>query len=466
MSVNAGDILRGELVMEEDDNKNKIELKVFGKRWMILAIAVIYQLVSCINIVCFGHINNVLVKLLRVKPYEVDWIFLAADSTYIGLSVPVAAVATKLGFRKLTLLMVLCMVVGCMLLFLGVMVQQHGYPVVVLGELFLGMSFVFNFSIIPLLPAVWFPANEVAVAIALQMVARGVGIGVGSVITPHIVAVDQSIPTIRMHLMIMFGIVSFISILLFVASYFMVDDCPPSPPTISRSKTYLDDKTESMWTVLKSFKGFFMNGSFLVVLFVYSVIFPINNVYTVLLASILHKRFPGRTGLNKTSGLVVMCSWVVGAVAGCFIGPIIIKTKTYKPVLLVGVASTVLCTTTVTLGVYFGQVIAITAGIISMGICDITCSISMLELMAEVIFPKSIEQCAMIAASTMAVVQLTYVLANRAILTHWGAWESTVFPVVTSFVACTILCIVPTPYRRSKENGGITESQELLPREG
>jgi len=165
--------------------------KVYFSRWFILALVATSIAVRGYNQSCFGTINNIYSEYFNVQPWQIDWFGLIQSVCFLALSLPLAVISTEISFRLL-----ICLITGVMSLGLtGTacgLLTRSGYPAVLISQAIMGVSTVLSASIPPLVAAVWFPSNEVAIAVAIQMVARGVGEFVGCFTSPYVVTIEMT----------------------------------------------------------------------------------------------------------------------------------------------------------------------------------------------------------------------------------------------------------------------------------
>jgi len=73
------------------------------------------------------------------------------------------------------------------------MLARRGFPIIAAGQLFESFVNIISWSLVPAVAAVWFPPAQVAVAVTVQVMARGAGEAVGCVLPPNIVSVKSTV---------------------------------------------------------------------------------------------------------------------------------------------------------------------------------------------------------------------------------------------------------------------------------
>uniref|UniRef100_H2XW64 Major facilitator superfamily (MFS) profile domain-containing protein n=1 Tax=Ciona intestinalis TaxID=7719 RepID=H2XW64_CIOIN len=432
-------------VMERTENGEN-QVKVYKKRWCILTVVSLYGILLCIDFSCFGQINNVLAKLFDIQPWQVDWLNLVAPVVYIVMAIPISAVISFVQFRQLTIIYLAIFTVGLILVLLGVSITR-GFPCAIIGQVCIGFSALFNFAGIPLTASIWFPSNEVALAVAVQLLSRGFGQVVGSTVSPYLVHVNQSVEQNRLHMMMFFGALASAAFLLTVFGFVFVENRPPSTASFAQQNVTDPISSFTVKGALKEFKEILTNRTVAPVLLAGCMCYVVIVFYTVLLSSILHKSFPSTRNINTLSGRLVMLAWALSTISSLVAGPIIIKTRAYKLLLLINVFGMVLSCACVLLFFIFQNIFLLYIGMAALGLFDGFVVTSVLELLAEVIYPKPMTHVTQLFLSGTAIMQLVYITVNRAILTNVGAIEANILTF-----AFILLLITKTSYARTEMN--------------
>ncbi|XP_078489146.1 choline/ethanolamine transporter flvcr2a-like [Ciona intestinalis] len=447
------------VVMEKKENgQNKV--KVYKKRWCILTVVSLYGFLLGIDFSSFGQINNVLAKLFAIQPWQVDWLNLAAPVVYIVMTIHTSAVISSVKFRHLTIIYLAILAVGFIFVLLSVSITRE-FPCAVIGQVCIGFSVLFNFAGIPVTASIWFPSNEVALAVAVQMLARGLGEVVGSFVSPYLVHINRPVEQNQFHLMIFFGALASAAFLLTVFGFVFVENRPPSTPSFAQQNVTDQISTFTVKGILKECKVILTNKTVAPVLIAGCMCYVVIVSYTVLLSSILHKGFPSTRNINTLSGRLVMLAWALSTVSSLAAGPIIIKTRAYKGFLLINVFGMVLSCACVLLSFIFQNIFLLYIGMAALGLFDgfaVTC---VLELLAEVIYPKPMTHITQLFLCGTAIMQLVYITVNRVILTNVGAIEANILTLVACMLAFILLLITKTSYARTEMNES-NENASLL----
>ena len=167
-------------------------LKVYKRRWFVLLIICAAISVRSFNQSCYGPINNILSDYFELHPWQIDWLNSSNALIFVLFSLPMILITTKLGFLFTVIAMLVLETISYMLITLGV-AWRSTYSIAMVGQIFMATSTIIAASIPPLTAAIWFPNNEVATAVALHAVSRGIGEAVGCVV-PSLILKNHSTP--------------------------------------------------------------------------------------------------------------------------------------------------------------------------------------------------------------------------------------------------------------------------------
>ena len=434
------------------------KLGVYPRRWVILFVSSTAIFLRGFNQSCYGPINNVLAKYLRIKAWQVDWFVLTQSVVFLSMALPLSWCTSRIGFRNSSLLMTVALSIGFVLTTVGVSLRT-GFPSVIIGQCVMGFSNIISWSIPPPTAALWFPSSEVATAVALQVVGRGIGESVGSILTPLLLHTQLPVEVIGFRLLWIFVSVTGFSVLLCVLALLVVKDEPPLPPSESRAlvienKKSSDEKEKSFMEALQEYKtvikDLFLNPHFVAIWFVFGAVNPVLRNNSVLLSSVLQSAFADEPRLNAKAGLVLMGGWVAYTVGGFIAGPLITKTRKYKHIVLMSVGLECTSTFIVMLGMKFRQLVCIYVGVVSTGLSLGMVNTSLFELILEVTYPKPPMLVTMINIIGMGVFRLLYPIVGRVMLTNLGPTASTTFPFALLLIATIIIAIIKPQYKRTQ----------------
>ena len=170
-----------EINKDSETELEKYPLKVYKRRWVVLAIVCTAISLRSYNQSCYGPINNILSNYFKMEPWQIDWLNSTHTLVYIFFPIPMLLVTTKIGFRLTVVIMTTSQTISFFLTTLSV-TWRSTFPIALIGQIFMAISTTIAGSIPPSTAAIWFPKNEVATAVAIHLVAIGTGDAIGSIV--------------------------------------------------------------------------------------------------------------------------------------------------------------------------------------------------------------------------------------------------------------------------------------------
>ena len=442
-------------------------IKSYGRRWLILAISVFTRVLRGFNQSCYGVINNVLVDYMGVKPAHIDWLLLVQSVTFLFLSIPLSWLMCRMGFRKIYLLMITTITVGFTLIAVGMLAQELGYPSVLIGQMIIGISNIVSGIIPPLLASVWFPLSEVATAVAFNIAGRGVGETLGSILMPKLITADLSTDELGIRLVMIFGTSAVLSAFAMIVVLIFVTDKPPTPPSAAQKSMQKNDpmRNSSFFESLVLYKNtaivLMQNRHFLTILFACGAVLPVVRYASILLSSILHGSFENHEELNLQAGYALTLGWVAYTISGYAAGPIISRTRAFKPVFLAGSSLVCLSCLSLLMGAQLKNMAPVYAAAIGFSIGVGISATASFEILIEVTYPNPILMVATVNGLGLGMFRLLYSIIGRHLLSNVDAVAACAFPMGMTMLAAFLLYIVDFPYHRTNtENKATAEIAE------
>ena len=176
--------------LEEHASNEVSSLRAYPRRWFILGIVGVAISLRGYNQSCYGPTNNIYSNYFEVEPWQIDWLVVVQSVIFLAISFPMTILTSKIGYRLSVLLITTTLTAGFIFTTLGV-VWRSTFGIILFGQAIMGFSNIVSWSIPPATAAIWFPKDEVATAVALQVVGRGVGEAIGSFL-PTILLKDDS----------------------------------------------------------------------------------------------------------------------------------------------------------------------------------------------------------------------------------------------------------------------------------
>ena len=205
--------------------------RVYGYRWVVLAVFVFVNLTIQMLWIPFGSITLEAAKFYNVSSLQIGLLAMTFMIVYIPVSLPISWVIDTFGFYKaVSAGAVLMAVFGILRGLLG-----GSYLPVVLCTIGLAVAQPFFLNSWTKVAARWFPLEERATAAGLAAIANFIGIGLALVLTPLVVA-SISIP----EMLLAYGGLAALSSVLFILFAREAPPTPPCPPEMEARALVLD----------------------------------------------------------------------------------------------------------------------------------------------------------------------------------------------------------------------------------
>ena len=288
--------------------------RVYGYRWVVLAMFMLINLTIQILWICFAPISGPAAQFYGVSDLQIGFLAMSFMVVYIPFSIPISWLIDTLGYRK-----AVSIGVGMMATFgllRALFADDYGWVLAATLGLALAQPFILN--AVSTVAAKWFPIEERATASGLAIVASFLGVAIGQVTSPLLV-LNGGIPNMLM----IFGVVAAASALLFVV---FTREAPPTPPCPPGQET-----RALMFDGLKSMLK--MKDIWLL-LFLFLVGMGIFNGVSTWIENIVRPRGFSITEAGDLGGFLLL-----GGIVGAIVIPLLSdKLRRRKIFLLVGVA--------------------------------------------------------------------------------------------------------------------------------
>ena len=272
------------------------EYRLYGYRWVVLAVFMFINLTIQILWISFAPITGPAAQFYGVTDLQIGFLAMSFMIAYIPLSIPVSWVIDTYGLR-------IAVGIGAVLMGLfGLLRGLAGssYPLVLWGTIGIAVAQPFLLNAWTKVPANWFSIEERATAVGLVTLSSLVGTALGMVLTP-ILVLTIPIPTVQL----LYGGVAAFSSLLFVVLARENPPTPPCPPGKEVRALMLDGFKHAL-----TVKSFWL---FLLVMFIGMGIFNGLNTW---IENIIRPR-----GFNPTDAGILGALMLVGGILGAVVIP-------------------------------------------------------------------------------------------------------------------------------------------------
>ncbi|XP_068082772.1 heme transporter FLVCR2 isoform X2 [Anabrus simplex] len=294
--------------------------KVYKRRWVILAIFIVYTGGNSSQWLEYACISNVVTKYYNVSSYAVDWTSVVFLLVYTPLIFPASYLINKIGLRKGIL-------IGGGMTALGswvkcASVSPGRYWVTMVGQTLVAIAQVFMVQLPPQVASVWFGSDQVSTACSLGVFGNQIGLALSFLLIPIAVRNHPDMEDVGSDLARMSYVVAGFNTIVFILIITLFQEKPPLPPSIEVAK-----KTDCSQDFIAPIKRLFRNTSFILLIITYSLNISVFNSFSTLLNQLILTYFEDGQEFAGRVGLLFIIGSMFGAI-GC--GIILDKTRRFK----------------------------------------------------------------------------------------------------------------------------------------
>lgn len=263
------------------------DLQVYGYRWIVLLLFFLVNVISNILWTTYAPVTTHAMDFYGVDEFLVIFISLVFLIVYIPITFLATWLIDKYEFKIGASIGALLMgVFGFMRFIAG-----NNYLLALIFSIGIAIAQPFLLNTITKLSANWFPETERTTATGISLIATGLGVALGMIMTP-ILVINLNFGS----MLLIYGILALISSIVFVL---LVKNKPPTPPSSNSAidKIYM----------FKGFKLLFSNRNFVILAVVFTLGMGAFNMITTYIELIVIPRgfdsiFAGILGMALLSG--------------------------------------------------------------------------------------------------------------------------------------------------------------------
>jgi len=262
-------------------------LQVYGYRWIVLLLFFLVNVISNILWTTYAPVTTHAMEFYGVDEFLVIFISLVFLIVYIPITFLATWLIDKYEFKIGASIGALLMGVFGFLRFIA----GNNYILALIFSIGIAIAQPFLLNTITKLSANWFPETERTTATGISLIATGLGVALGMIMTP-ILVINLNFGS----MLLIYGILALISSIVFVI---LVKNKPPTPPSSNSAidKIYM----------LKGFKLLFSNRNFVILTVIFTLGMGTFNMITTYIELIVIPRgfdsiFAGILGMALLSG--------------------------------------------------------------------------------------------------------------------------------------------------------------------
>ncbi|XP_053684189.1 feline leukemia virus subgroup C receptor-related protein 2 [Sabethes cyaneus] len=418
------------------------EFKVYKRRWLVLAIFVMYSASNALQWIQYSIIANIVQRYYDITSTWVDWTSMIFMILYIPLIFPASWILDKLGLRIAAISGVLGTCLGAWIKCFSV--RPDLFWVGFIGQSIVAASQVFILSLPAKVAAVWFGPDQVSSACSIGVFGNQLGIAIGFLVPPMLVENHDDIDLIGSDLRLMFYIVAgFTSVLVILVLVFF-KAAPPTPPSAAQEATKTPNPLQSS-PFLHSIKRLMLNRNYVLLLVSYGMNVGVFYAISTLLNQIVLTHYPGHEVDAGRIGVCIVFAGMLGSVA-C--GIVLDKTHRFKETTLAVYIFTMIgmWIYTFTLSVGHIAVVYVTSSLLGFfmtGYLPVG-----FEFAAELTYPEPEGTSTGLLNAAAQVFGIAFTMAYSEILNTSGDIVANVTMAVMLFVGSVVTAIIRSDLRR------------------
>ena len=308
-------------VTAEAPSSATVETAVYRRRWAILILFSVSLLVNQAQYCSFATINKETMAYFETSNLGATMLTAVFSAVYIVFIVPMCIFYDRLGFYRGILLAGATNALCGAFKLLGAFYPYYG--LIMVGQIFGGLSQLFSLSIPPLLAAIWFPTAERSLATSLGTLSGFLGIAYSFYFSPLIIDNQPD----KEHFAPLLGSEFGAAVLCFVLALLIVRDKPPKPPSVTARAS--SGMPPSVRECLGLFAAQFRNFSLVRLWLAFGLA---NGTVTALSTVLSSMLLPYGVSEGRT-GTIVSVAIVAGCVAAPIVALTLDKLRNYKRML-------------------------------------------------------------------------------------------------------------------------------------
>ncbi|KAL6268571.1 hypothetical protein P5V15_001706 [Pogonomyrmex californicus] len=309
---------------EKPVNNEPIKLKVYTKRWLMLAIYMFYTGTSSSQWIEYSIITNIVTRYYGVSSLMVDWTSMSFMLFYATFIFPATYLTDKCGLRW-------TIIIGAGLTCLGAWikifsVQPDRYYVLFIGHSIVGIAQTLVLPLPGRVAAQWFPSTELSTATSLGIFGNQLGVALGFLLPPIIVKNHDNINDIGNDLLRLCWVVAIVSTILLFIVLILFQNKPKLPPSETRALQKIN-QMKKREEFAASIKRLSKNKNFIMLCNSYGLNVAVLSAVSTLLNQIFLAHFENGEEDAGRIGLAIILTGMAGSVS---FGIILDKTHKFK----------------------------------------------------------------------------------------------------------------------------------------
>jgi len=482
---------------EESQINGEYAIGNYKIRWFLLAASCLYTILNQFLSNSFSTANEILAIYFQVSLAQLDW---ASVGLYVGtvLVVPMFAYlcyAKVLGYKSMTICGCICLLISCGCILLTIK-YIFLFPMMVVATLLQGIAYCVTFSVGSFFAVLWFPDDQVGIAIAVNAVAMLTGTITSSTVPaallkdPPLVLMRQNSSIFQRNgsivnewntatyksLMCLYSAVAVILVLLLLFFCCVAEDLLPKAPTFALAQKRI---TEAKSNEKKSWKGFVactkelaQNKDYLLCNGLIAVIYDLFIVEQLHLSKLVNHAISDSNfsiSASVISGYIILAYALTSVVTAFLSAKILLYFHRYSEQIITGTGLLFVSGICLLLSYYYKYLVGFYLGNVAWGVGVRLAFIPLMDLVTRQTYPIDEIVVTVWMAGTGSAVLVLLTGFARLLTVHTSPDSALIFmSVVVLFVFLLSFFLKPknrrgeTDQRLANEQQNISESSQLI----
>ncbi len=297
----------------------KNEIKVYGYRWVILAVFVLITILIEMQWLTFAPIARAAEAYYGVSTMKIDLLSMIFMGVFVIMCIPASYVIDTYGIR---------IGIGFGAVLTGVFSMMKGlcaesYSMVLVAQIGLAIAQPFILNAATKVAGRWFPINERATAVGLGTLAQFLGIIAVMLATPEMIKASNGGSANIKGILMTYGIIAAAGA---VITLIFLREKPPTPPG--------HEDEEDRFEFFKGFKHIMANRDMKIAMILFFIGLGIFNAVSTVVDGI--SKMKGFT--MEQSGLIGGIMLIAGILGALILPPVSDKLRKRKPLIIAGMA--------------------------------------------------------------------------------------------------------------------------------
>ena len=471
--------------MQNASQQNE-EISLYKKRWFLLIALCLYAAICMFLSKSFGTSDEILAAYFNASLIEIDW---AMEGLYGGVALvtPIFAYLCykdQIGFRVMSIIGTICLLTSNVAIVLSIIFPVL-FPLMLVSTVLQGVAYAISRSASGFFAVLWFPEEQVDVAVALVIASVSIGVLSGSTLPVIFLKQPPQINETTMlvnasahwnastyrTLLCMYSVVIVILVCLLIFFIVYASDLPPKPPTyvmlLKRQTDQLQRDEKTFFDFLTLSKSLFADIHFGIIAFVLNIAFATSSLLLLIVSQIVDVVTADITlhvSPALLSGLIVVTN-SFAAIVSSFVGANCLKFfEIYKKLSVAGTFVLLVGGSVLFLSYHYKSLVVLFIANVILGIGSRCVVVPLLVVITRHTYPVSETFVSIWVAGFGALVFVLLAVMQR-VLSNAFSLRAAIFQLIfvqfVSFISS--LLMRPKNKRKEAQENAAIESNELTP---